>query len=485
MRLGRTTAIHFSSQVVVTVVGFAATFAIVILLGASGLGRYAVATGLGYFWLIIPAEAVTSAMTKRMSEGEHPGAYLSAGFLVNGALAVGLAALVFGTGEAFRALLAPTNEFVRVISTFNAEIALLLVGSVGFKSVLASLQGEKKVAEKGLLKAAELVVRTTLQVGLVLEGFGVSGLLVGQAASLSVVGAGGMVALSAVRPARPGRTHLRRMAAFAKYSWLGSLKSRTFGWMDTLVLSFFVSSSLIGIYEAAWGIASMLGMVNSSIRNTLFPEFSELSEREEFDRIRHYLDEGLVFSGVFVIPGLFGAAVIGGRVLQFYRQSFDQGATILLLLVFAYVLEVYGSQFVSAINAVDRPDVAFRANRLFVVTNVSLNVVLVWQFGWHGAAAATVLAVGAWAAYAYRSADREIGRLRVPVGEIAREVAASVVMAGVVVVAAPYPPAGRLGTLLLVGLGAGVYLAALLVVSERIRRKSRSLLSAFVDPLAT
>ncbi|MFB6308142.1 MAG: polysaccharide biosynthesis protein, partial [Haloarculaceae archaeon] len=58
MRLGKTATIHFVSQAAVSVAGFVATFAIAVLLGADGLGRYSVAVAIGFFWLAIPTNAV-------------------------------------------------------------------------------------------------------------------------------------------------------------------------------------------------------------------------------------------------------------------------------------------------------------------------------------------------------------------------------------------------------------------------------------------
>ena len=70
---------------------------------------------------------------------------------------------------------------------------------------------------------------------------------------------------------------------------------------------FFVSPSLIGIYEVAWGLGSMLAVISTSVRTTLFPEISDLSAQEE--EISHYLKEGLTFSGILVVPGFFSSVV--------------------------------------------------------------------------------------------------------------------------------------------------------------------------------
>ncbi|GGN88040.1 MULTISPECIES: oligosaccharide flippase family protein [Haloarcula] len=475
MRLGKTTILHFGTQVLTSVSGFAATFVIAYLLGAEGLGSYSIIVAIGFFWLGIPANAVSTAVRKRMSEGERVREYFSAGFAINVAGGVLLGALVLLASRVLQATLPQSErEFVAILSTHPLAIAGLVVGGVVLRSSMAGLDGQKRVAASGGLQAIERTGRTVLQVAVLLLGLGVAGLAFGHAVSLLVVGLAGL-ALVRVRPTIPPLSLVRDLLGFARYAWMGALRSRVFGWMDTIVLSFFVTASLIGIYEAAWGLASLLGMVSGSISRTLFPEVSDLSTDRNYERIKHYLDEGLVFAGVFVIPGLLGVAVIGGRVLAFYRPEFAKGAEILMILIAAYGADVYASQFVSVINAVDEPKVAYRINLAFVTINVVLNVVLVWQFGWYGAAVATAVASWFRAVGGYWSLRRIIGDLSVPTREIAFEVLAALLMVAVLVPLHGRAPSGRLWTLFLVLAGAGVYVTALLAVSTRVRTKATGL----------
>jgi O-antigen/teichoic acid export membrane protein len=250
--------------------------------------------------------------------------------------------------------------------------------------------------------------------------------------------------------------------------------------MDVIVLSLFVTDGQIGIYEAAWGLGSLLATVSASVRSSLFPEISELAANEEFDRIRNVLGEGIVFSGVFVIPGLFGVAIVGERVLRVYRPSFGRGAGILVILVLAYVADVYGSQFVSALNAVDRPDVTYRINLLFIGLNLVLNVGLVWQFGWYGAAVATAVSATVRSVLAIWRVNEFIGRPAVPVRAIGWEVVASAGMAVALWLVLPFAPGSRAFTVVLVLFGAGVYATLLVALSSLVRRKLWRLAGPFL-----
>ena len=464
MRLGKTTLLHFVSQVVVSVAGFMATFAIARVLGAEGVGMYALGVAI-VTWLVVPMNGLRQSLTKRLSEGTDQHSYFTAGVIMHvvaGVVVVSTLLLFSGA----------VNRYVG--AQVASLVAAVFVAHTGFAMVGGILEGEKKVADYGWLRAFERIARTVLQIALIVAGYGVAGLFFGHAVSLTIaVGIG--IVLMGFTVSVPERRHFRSLLDFAQYSWLGGLKGRTFGWMDTIVLGFFVASSLVGVYEVAWTLASFFVLVANSIRSTLFPELSELSMADRDDRIHHFINEGLVFTGIFLIPGFFGALALGTDILRIYSPEFTQGAIVLLLLIGARTFDAYGSQLVSAINALDRPEVAFRINGLFVVLNVTLNVVLIATFGWYGAAVATLLSGIVTLLLSYWAIARLIGRPNVPYGEILRQIIAGLVMLSIVYAIDPIVPQGHYMTILLVGVGIAVYLLSLLALSSRIREKTAAL----------
>jgi len=480
MRLGKTAFSHFISQVVVTLAGFGATWLIAFVTGAEGLGRYSVIVSLGFFWLVIPGNAVANAMKKRISEGDQPGEFIGGGILLNIATVAVLYVLVLLAGELLGGIVSRNRELMRVLIDYDVEIAVMLAATVAYRTAEASLQGQKRVAATGWLKAGERVTRTVLQIGALLATMGVTGVALGHAGSVAIAAVAAF-ALSKRWPTLPTVEQLRSLLKYAKYAWVGALRGRVFGWMDTIFLSFFVGAALIGIYEAAWGIASMLAIASASISQTLFPEVSELSTEGGFDRVRHYLDEALAFSGILVIPGLAGAAVIGDRVLRFYRPEFDQGTTVLLILIAAYLADTFASQFTNVINGVDRPDAAFRVNAMFIVCNVVLNTALIWGLGWTGAAVATAVSSVLRAVAGYWMLGAIVGPVSIPVRTLSTQVVAAVCMAVTVYAVAWLVPPGRPGTLLLAAFGSVVYAVVLLAVSVRVRSKALSLVPAGIS----
>jgi O-antigen/teichoic acid export membrane protein len=465
VRLGQTSAIHFGSQVVASVVGFVATLYIARNLGSATLGTYSLFVAVVIWAKVATGTGLQQAVKKRISEREGGERDLGAGLVVQV-----IAYLVVAGGAL--ALADPLNDYLRFEGAGLLVVALAL--TLVFSFVSATLQGEQKVHVAAALTPLDRVVRSGIQLAVVFLGVlggGMVGLVWGYVAGAAVAAVVGL-AFVGMHPRRPRREQFERVLGFARYSWLSGVEGRSFSSMDTIVLGLFVASSLIGYYEVAWNLASILAVFGTSISDSLFPTLSELSSADEDEAVAGLLEDALAFTGLFIVPGLVGVLVIGDRVLGIYGTEFQAAAGVLALLVVARLLYAYEAQFTSALYAIDHPDVAFRINVVFVAANLGLNLLLVSLYGWGGAAVATTLAAAVGLVLGYRLLDGVVP-VRVPIGELARQWAAAGAMGVVVYVAEPLVAGvgvrSIVVTLALVALGAVVYFVALLTLSERLR----------------
>lgn len=466
MRLARTTFVYFVSKVGASAIGFLATVYFARVLGASTLGVFFVVVAL-LAWARIPVNAVNSAITKRVSEEVSDGEFMSAGLLVETGLFAAVA-VVFYVFEA------TINDF---IGAPLMEYALVLFAAqVFFYWAVACLKGQARVGRAGLYGMFERAVRAVAQVLLVLAGFRALGLVGGMATSFALAGIA--VLLSFDRGlTRPSREHFTRLFSFARYSWLGNLKLKTFVWMDTIVLNFFVASALIGVYEISWNLAGFLVIVSNSIGQTLFPEISRLATEDKYDEIRDLLQEALAYSGIFMIPGFFGALVLGPELLGIYGGEFQRGTAVLVILIVARTFDSYASQFNNVINSIDRPDVAFRINVVYVVVNLVLNVALVYSYGMEGAAVATATSAIVVLVLDYHYLTRLVGRIELPTAIVGKQIAAASAMAVVLLAyVESFGVANDYVTVAVVFGGAAVYVTVLLAIESTIRNKFRSML---------
>lgn len=465
MRIGQTSLITFGSRVLASAIGFAGTIYFARELGASVLGVYSLVLAV-VGWLAIGGQVgVTSAMQKRLSEGEERAEFFTAGVISIGCLFIVVSMFVF----LFRSAL---------MSYVGAEVSgflVLLLFATLLKGVLGStLSGYHLVHVKGILSPVRISARTLLQVIAVSAGFGLFGMFGGYAAGYVLVN---LIGLWIVSPsiARPSRRHFRSLKRYAQYSWIGAVRTKVFGWIDIIVLGLFVSSDLIGIYSVSWTIGTFFLTFGSSISSAIFPEVSEVSKSESRERVAPIVHDALAFSGLVVIPGLVGAILLGPRILRIYGTDFARGTAVLSILVGSCLIESYRQQLSGSLGAIDRPDYGFRVSATFIVANVLLNLGLVSMFGWIGAAVATTSSAAIATILGYHYLNREID-ISIPLREIANQWFAALVMGGVVRfgmwLEETYELIGHnvATVFILVGVGGGIYFSVLLLVSNRFRR---------------
>jgi O-antigen/teichoic acid export membrane protein len=474
MRYGRTSVVDFVSKLAMSFSGFVATIVLTRTLGQERYGAYVIVLSV-LAWVAVAGNlGLGVAVRKRVSEATK-GNYVVAGLIAQfGLYAVVAVCLWFARPY--------LNAYMEVDAT--SILILLLAVRLLANYIQVVLDGQRLVHVSSILSPIEWTGRSAVQVALVLSGFGIVGAFAGYivgAVVAAVIGAY-FVAVDWSLPSRRDFAHLR---SFAQLSWLASIKGRTFLSMDTLVLAVFVSNSLIAVYEVAWNLASLFALFGSSISRTLFPEMSKISSADgSSGEIPGLLRVSLAYSGLFIIPGLVGSALVGDTVLTIYGSGFQTGYYILLILTFARLLYGYQGQFLTTLDAVDRPDLTFRINAVFVATNLVLNIGLTSEYGWYGAATATTTSAAIGLGLGYYYAD-QIVDVVVPVGVVSKQVFAAGVMALVVYVSRLLLGDSLPVVFVLVAVGASVYFGVLLVISQEFRTTVGENLPFDVPLLAT
>lgn len=466
MRLAKKSALYFVSDVAISIIGFVAVLYFARVLGAGILGEYFLAVAL-LSWITIPSNGIASAINKRVSEGKEENLMLSSGLTLN---------ILYGTLVSITIIIGEelVNSYVGGDVGFYLPALILL--HIAFTSTVEGLKGQKKIVQGGFLRTFDRVIRSSSQVLLIYVGYELVALVGGHTLGLliaTVIGA----TVYGFKPTLPDSTSVRNLLSYSRYSWVGKMKGRTFGWMDTLVLGIFVSSNLVGIYEISWRLASVLILVSNAVEHTLFPEISDVSSGGDVEEVHNLLNEALFFAGIFVIPGFFGTLVLGPRILRIYGTEFVKGVPILLVLILARTVNVYEMQLLNVINGIDRPDVAFRINLVFIIANTVLNFGLIYLFDWLGAAVATLLSSFVILVLSYISVIRLIGRPRVPVAGVLKQVFSGSVMYVFLFVSVKLAPFWNIYiTVTGVFVGAFVYSVVLYAISERVRDKTHSLI---------
>lgn len=424
MRIGQTSAVVFLAKVLGTFIAFVATIIFARILGAEVYGIYAVVIALVAWLKMFGTFGIGKAVKKRISEGENQDAYFTAGLLWILGLGVALSFAVILGQSLVEAYVGDFEEYAMLSVVWF--IVVLLFVRLAFSYVDSTLQGQNLVHVAGLLEPVRIGLKSLLQVGFVLLGYSLAGMLFGYALGVGIATLVGLLFVS-LRPQLPTRTHMRSLFDYAKYSWLGSLKAQSYQDVDILILGAMVHPSLVGIYAIAWSLTKVLRLFGLAISQAVFPEISNISTQDSLDATTNYIEDALAYSGFIAIPGFVGGTILADRLLALYGTEFVQGTEVLWLLLLGVIAYGYMRQFLNAMNALDRPDLSFWTNLVFIFSNVVLNIILIWSLGWVGAAIASVISATLGMVLSYLLLTR-IVTLSMPLGEISRQAVAAVVM---------------------------------------------------------
>jgi O-antigen/teichoic acid export membrane protein len=451
-----------------TVVGFIGTLYFARTLGAGPIGTYSLGVSI-VIWGTVFDFGLGIAAVKRISERGRQSEFFVASLLLYTVIIAVYCIVLFFARDAI-------NSYVG--SDVAVLLVLLFAGMMGYGAVTNGIKGLNAVQVKNWIDVVEQTARIAVQATLVAIGLSFAGLYVGYVISVGIGLGTALIYIytrSEVSLAVPSRSDFQELFDFAKFSWLTRLKSQSVSWMDVFVLGFFVSQSLVGVYQIAWTVSKTFGLLPKAMSSNVFPEVSGLTV-DDHKQIQMLVTEGLAYAGYVAIPGTVGAMLLGQRVLGIYGQEFRSGALILVILVAAAAVRGYERHLLKILDSLDHPDITFRVNSVFISVNTGLNVVLIWLYGPVGAAVATFVSTFCSLSLAWYSANQLVD-FRLPMWEIVIQVAAALWM-GVIVAGLDtiVPVGGLVELIILVGAGGCVYFITTITVSGTIRQKFRSII---------
>lgn len=432
MKLSHTAVIHYLAKISGSLLGFIALVYFARVLGEEILGIWGLAIATASLVSVFGRAGISKAVNKRISEGNHQSEYYVSGVITIGLIFLFLALAIYLLKDMINQYIgAPVHLFVIALAGTSLLLSLTRSALKGFRLVHI---------DASLIFIRQLSRRVT-EISLVILGFGLFSLFIGYIVSgMFVV----LIGTAIIRPnvVAPTKNHIMNIVNFAKFAWLGNIRKEAFNQVDILALGLFVAPQLVGIYFVAYQVANFLARFSGSIRVTIFPEVSKLSAAEDKQPASQIIQNAITYNGIILIPGIVGSFVLGEDLLRIFGGSFHKGVLAFQILMVAILLYTYSIQFTDSLNAIDRPDLAFRVNLIFIVSNGAMNLILAYLYGLAGAAFASMLSASIAAVYSYKHLTNQM-EIDFPTKEIGFQVSSSIVMGGVLI-ALVYSPLGEL-----------------------------------------
>lgn len=370
----------FSSQIVLTFVGFLSTMYFAHAVGSSILGAYFLFTA--YFGIInlISDGGFGAAAVKRISEGEEPNAYFTAFFVTRVFFTVMVVGVIFAARSYFE-----MNEQI-----FNWLILALIV-SLFHSIVSKGVAGCSKMGIVAVGAITQNISRISIQIIAVFLGFEIAGLAGGFVAGF-VAAAIIQFKFFDLKLTRFRWGHISNLTSFSFWLFMTSAGIMLYSYADVIMIGYFLEESDVGVYQVVFQFTGIAILFATSIRTTLWPKVSRWGKTGDMNSTEKALSRGLTFSLLLAIPTVVGGTLLGENMLYFfYGPGFAWGYTTLVILFCAQMVNIFQIFFLMCLGALDYQRNAFYVTATSSITNVVLNLVLIPFMGIEGAAIATAI----------------------------------------------------------------------------------------------
>lgn len=464
----------FVARAVMYFIGFAGTIVFARVLGPTDFGGYYLLLSLVLI-AVRPVDGFATAAKKRFSESDASRRELLGSQL----LAVAAFGVVGGlAAAALRSRLVSYSGLEHAAVLFG----LLLVSISLVESTMTLIEGTGRVSVSNLVDLLGSMFTFPAQLGLVLLGYGATGMALGLAAASVVTAVVGLYFL-AHSPSVPSRETLVSLWAFGRYSVFASSVAKVLNRVDILLLGFFLGPAIAGKYEVALKLSLPAMFITMVASSGLLARISNFDSKGMREPIVVDLKNTLSVSSVLAVPMFFGAhALRGDIVVTVYGSEYNGASAFFVWLVLYQLVRTQVGPIFSAVDGLDRPDVNLGVSVVTLLLNVILGIGLLLEVGPIGVVYATVFAetfryvVGV--AFLKRTIPESILFPRT----LLDQVAASAIMFVVVSAATPRVPVHSwLDLLLLVGLGASVYGVVLFAISDEHRTILKNVFDQFQD----
>ncbi|MCS6862057.1 MAG: oligosaccharide flippase family protein, partial [Abditibacteriales bacterium] len=267
----------------------------------------------------------------------------------------------------------------------------------------------------------------------------------------------------------------RQMRTYLRFG-LPLVPTSFFFWVihfsDRLLIGRFLGSAAVGVYAAAYNLATAVQKISAPIYFMLLPVASRLWDKGEKRACEGHFTYAVKFFLLLAIPATLGLTVLSGALLRtLTTEEFVAGSAIVPLVAAGYVLLQSLGVGEYALMLAQRTRTILLLLIPSAVLNVLLNLALLPSFGLVGSAVATLLTYAAFSASLYVTGSRHL-KVSVNFVFVLRSLVASAVMAWAI---AHMRPHGGWSLLATIGSGAMIYGVAMMALSLLEKRKAVAL----------
>jgi O-antigen/teichoic acid export membrane protein len=275
------------------------------------------------------------------------------------------------------------------------KIGIFLILTWSLDSVnLEFLRASRRMFKYSFFLILQTIGEIILAAVLVFNGFGLDAVIYAFLFVRSIVFLATFVAISREIPWKtPNFSKIKPYLIFG----LPFVATFLFSWVmnsfDRYAIAYLLDFSQVGIYSAAYGIASVTALFMTPLSTVLFPVTSKLWEERRLIELKNHMRYSLKYFLLFAIPGVFGLSVLSQQILAILtKQEFvSSGYVVLIIIAFATLCYLASSIWTWIFIMAKKTHYLAIFSCVGAILNIVLNAVLVPKMGIIGAAISTLV----------------------------------------------------------------------------------------------
>jgi O-antigen/teichoic acid export membrane protein len=178
---------------------------------------------------------------------------------------------------------------------------------------------------------------------------------------------------------------------------------------DVIMVGALISPTESGLYNIASRIASVLVFVLSSINSILAPIASDLYSQQRKEELQEMVAIAAKAAFVFSAVAALSIFLLKSNILDLFGSEFRSSARALWPLLIGQLANSFAGPAILLLNMTDRQSISAKILGASAAVNIALNIIFINQFGFQGAAFATMITMIGWNIVSVYYVRRELG----------------------------------------------------------------------------
>ncbi|MBM4168211.1 MAG: hypothetical protein FJ215_03520 [Ignavibacteria bacterium] len=367
---------------------------------------------------------------------------------------------------------ASSGEFAGVVSYVLIGSLLIFGTNLAFSVFSSALVGIQRMDITNGVLAFFSLINGGLMIGALAMGYGLKGLVWanGLATCYAIILNGyfyfKLLGNGILRTWTPNRQNVLRLFRYSRHIFVGAVAHTFHMHFDKLLLSSFLSLSLVSSYEVASRVIIQARQIPVLMLQPLLPAASDFEARQATENLRSLYLRSMKYVFVLAVPvlGFLGAFAEPFTIVWLGVRDHHIILTLQILVFANFVNLMTGPGYFISLG-IGRPDYSMYSAVVGLVIHVVLSVVLVQILGYYGAVMGSFVALiaGAWVflhliqRHMAVKLREVLSHLWTPIGSLA--IASALALGGGALIAQPLPKFAVMAVL-----GLGIYVTGIVLL---------------------